>query len=150
VTLGWSPSADGNVIGYQLYYGTASRRYTSRIAAGLNATATVSGLTAGTTYYFAVTAVNTSGMESAFSNEVRYTPSPPGARLQVRSATARQVVLGITGQFGHVYEVQASPDLKHWTVLGLVTLNLGVSLDFLDVSTAGQPACFYRLREVLN
>ena len=68
-TLAWQPSSDPTVMGYQLYYGTASRTYTGTVNVGPATTATVSNLTNGTTYYFAVTAYNSSGVQSPFSNE---------------------------------------------------------------------------------
>jgi hypothetical protein len=67
--LAWQPSSDPTVMGYQLYYGTASRTYTGTVNVGPATTATVSNLTNGTTYYFAVTAYNSSGVQSPFSNE---------------------------------------------------------------------------------
>jgi hypothetical protein len=72
VTLAWSPSADTNVIGYNIYYGRASRTYTNKVDVGNVLTATVSNLVEGTTYYFAATAYNIIGMESTFSGEVTY------------------------------------------------------------------------------
>lgn len=69
VTLGWQPSSDPYVVGYKLYYGLASHDYTQVIDAGDSLTATVSNLVVGTTYYFAATAYNASGVESSFSNE---------------------------------------------------------------------------------
>jgi hypothetical protein len=73
VTLSWQPSADASVAGYYLYYGEASRDYTSNMSTGTNLMAMVSGLTPGVTYYFASTAYYTNGEESAFSNEVTNT-----------------------------------------------------------------------------
>jgi hypothetical protein len=70
VALAWDP--DTNAAGYYLYYGTASRSYAQRIAVGNATTATVPNLSAGQTYFFAVTAYNTTG-ESTPSNEVTYT-----------------------------------------------------------------------------
>ena len=73
VTLAWNPSA-GNVGGYRLYYGQTSGHYTSNINIGNQTSYTVVGLTAGTTYYFAVTAYNSAATtESSFSNEVSTT-----------------------------------------------------------------------------
>ena len=67
-TLSWTASKDSNVAGYKLYYGTVSHSYTSSINVGLQTTTTVTGLNAGV-YYFAVTAYNSAGAESGFSNE---------------------------------------------------------------------------------
>jgi hypothetical protein len=72
VTLTWSPSADPNAVGYNIYYGGSSGDYTNTIAAGSATTATISGLTEGATYYFAATTVDASGAESPFSNEAVY------------------------------------------------------------------------------
>lgn len=68
-TLAWQPSSDPTVAGYKLYYGVASRTYTGVVNVGPSTTATVSNLVSGTTYYFAATAYNASGIESPFSNE---------------------------------------------------------------------------------
>lgn len=68
-TLAWQPSSDPAVVGYQIYYGTASHTYTDMVNVGPSTTATVSNLLTGSTYYFAVTAYNSSGVQSPFSNE---------------------------------------------------------------------------------
>jgi hypothetical protein len=71
VTLAWNPSPGTDVItNYNLYYGAASATYTKVVAAGTNTTASISNLVDGTTYYFATTAVDTSGLESGYSTEV--------------------------------------------------------------------------------
>jgi hypothetical protein len=78
VTLSWQPpteNADGtallNLQGYTLHYGTTSQSYSSSIKIanpGLT-TYVVQNLTPGT-YYFAIDAYNSSGVESALSGEV--------------------------------------------------------------------------------
>jgi hypothetical protein len=63
-----------NLAGYNIHYGTASGQYTQEITvsnAGI-ASYVVQNLTPGT-YYFAVGAVNSSGMESPLSAEVSTT-----------------------------------------------------------------------------
>ncbi|HXF93269.1 MAG TPA: fibronectin type III domain-containing protein [Nitrospiraceae bacterium] len=72
-TLAWDPVNDPTVQGYNVYYGTSSRRYQTYANAGLNTTYTVANLQPGTTYYFAVTAYNSAG-ESGYSDEVSATP----------------------------------------------------------------------------
>jgi hypothetical protein len=77
VTLAWDPTGQPQLGGYKLYYGTASRQYTSHIDVGPNTSYTVVGLPDGSTYYFAVTAYDLSrSVESGFSNEVAGTAGP--------------------------------------------------------------------------
>ncbi|MFQ5735863.1 MAG: fibronectin type III domain-containing protein [Thermodesulfobacteriota bacterium] len=77
-TINWSPvttNIDGSPLtelaGYRVHYGTEPGVYTTTvdIADPTAASAVISGLQAGTTYYFVVTAYDTSGNQSAYSNE---------------------------------------------------------------------------------
>jgi hypothetical protein len=70
VTLAWDSSTDPNVTGFRVFYGTSSHSYPFNNDAGKNTTFTISNLRDGATYYFVVTAYNSSGIESQFSNEV--------------------------------------------------------------------------------
>jgi Fibronectin type III domain len=75
VMLAWDTDTDPTVVGYNnLDYGTSSGSLTQTENVGNVSTATVPGLTAGETYYFAVTAYNAAGVNSAYSNEVSFTP----------------------------------------------------------------------------
>ncbi|MGI9304103.1 MAG: hypothetical protein ACR2RB_15585 [Gammaproteobacteria bacterium] len=76
--LSWTPpttNIDGSALldlaGYRIYYGTESQSYTEvKVVENIGVADTIiDGLQAGT-YYFAATAIDTSGNESAFSNEV--------------------------------------------------------------------------------
>ena len=81
VTLAWMPptqNSDGspitNLAGYKIHYGTVSSDYTQTVALQ-NASLSryvVDNLTSGT-YYFAITAYNAQGVESAMSGEVTTT-----------------------------------------------------------------------------
>ncbi|MGB2973201.1 MAG: fibronectin type III domain-containing protein, partial [Candidatus Competibacter sp.] len=72
VTVGWDASS-GSVAGYHIYYGQLSNRYTSTGTVAANATSyTTPDLAAGI-YYFAVTAFDSTGDESSYSNEVSTT-----------------------------------------------------------------------------
>jgi hypothetical protein len=73
VTLTWDPNSEPDLAGYKVYVGESSRVYTLTLDVGNLATYTVTGLQAGHTYYFAVTAYDTSGNEGAFSTEVSTT-----------------------------------------------------------------------------
>ncbi len=82
VSFGWNISTDPTVGGYNLYQGGSSGNYTNvvNIPGGSTATFTQStGLVRGQTYFWAITAVATNGLESVYSNEVTYqVPSLPG------------------------------------------------------------------------
>ena len=78
-TLVWSPSPTEGVVGYKVYYGTASRNYSTVLYAGLMLDYTVKGLDGATRYYFAVTAYTSDG-ESDFSNEVSAIPNELGMK----------------------------------------------------------------------
>ena len=62
-----SPLTD--LAGYQVYWGTTSAAYETPVDVGDVTEYTVDGLDSGARYYFSVTAYDTSGNESAFSNE---------------------------------------------------------------------------------
>src|ERR1700682_3425154 len=72
VTLRWDANLEGDIAGYRLYYGTDPQAYTATIDVGNAITATVSDLREGIVYFFVVTAYNTAGFESLFSNPVAY------------------------------------------------------------------------------
>ncbi len=76
VSLAWDQNTSPNLAGNRVYVGTASRTYGAPITIPLQTEYTVTGLTPGT-YYFAVTAFDTSGLESDFSNEVSTTIAQP-------------------------------------------------------------------------
>ena len=85
VTLAWNACASSSVTGYDVYYGTASGNYAYHVNAGNTTSYTMTGLSAGATYYFAVTAYDSSGDQSATSNQVSYTvPSGSGVGVGVR------------------------------------------------------------------
>ena len=147
VTLAWNPSPGTDVAGYNVYYGAGCRAYTNMVNVGKATNVTISGLVEGATYYFTATAYNTLGLESDWSNETSCSePGLPGtlAKLQIRGAPARQFILTVTGPIGHTYDIQASPDLTAWTVIGSVTVPAGGSLDFTDANAASFPKRFYR------
>lgn len=74
VTVAWNKS-DPFAIAYRVYWGTASRSYSSLLLTTATI-ATVSKLSPGVNYFLAVTALNGTGLESDFSNEIQYTPPP--------------------------------------------------------------------------
>ncbi|MEW6324490.1 MAG: fibronectin type III domain-containing protein, partial [Nitrospirota bacterium] len=89
MTVSWDANTESDLAGYKVHYGISSRVYTQSINAGNVTTRVVSGLSAGITYYFAVTAYDTSGNESGYSAEVSKTiASAPDTTPPVLSAIA--------------------------------------------------------------
>lgn len=76
VTIGWNPSRTAGVPGYYLHYGTQSGSYDSVVWVETGTEADVHQLADGVTYFFAVTATNSSGLESALSAELAYIIPP--------------------------------------------------------------------------
>ena len=86
VSLAWNAVPSPNIASYNLYYGGASQSYTNVASAGSATNVTVNGLTRGATYHFAVTSVDSTGMESVYSPEINY--SVPLAPTIVLAAPA--------------------------------------------------------------
>jgi hypothetical protein len=101
LTLAWNSNPESDVTGYRVSYGTFSKVYSSVINVGTTPTTAVSGLTEGTTYYFVVSAVNQSGLQSAPSSEISYqvpvtgtnpTSLVPTTGWAVRFASSQELV----------------------------------------------------------
>jgi chitodextrinase len=72
VTLTWAPSTASDLAGYKIYRSTTSGVYGTALATVPAGTVTyqATGLSANTTYFFVITAYDSAGNESLFSNEV--------------------------------------------------------------------------------
>jgi len=70
VQVTWNPNTEPDLAGYRLYVGEASGQYGEPVDVG-NVTGHVMEITPqhGATYYFALTAYDTSGNESGYSDE---------------------------------------------------------------------------------
>ena len=96
LTIGWDPNSEPDLQGYILLWGTVSGDYTNEIDVHDVTLTTVSKLTAGVKYYFAVKAYNTAGEESLPSAEVSAiaqstpppTPTPSATPTPTPTATS--------------------------------------------------------------
>lgn len=77
VILGWNTNSEPNLAGYRVYAGTQSRNYTI-VKPTSKTMEFLANLQPSTKYYFAVTATNLVGLESAYSAEVSATTPSPG------------------------------------------------------------------------
>ncbi len=104
VVLQWDPNTDADLAGYKVYYqadsstqpfqGTGATQGPSPIDVhNQNDSETISGLDPAHPYYFAVTAYNTSGVESAYSNIV-YVPELVPPTVSISYPTNNATVSG--------------------------------------------------------
>ena len=147
ITLAWD-SGDTNSMGYAVYYGGVSGVYTNVVFSGSATNVVIAGLTVGTTYYFAATAVDASGVESPYSGEIAFqVPSPPPpvtfTAPSAASFSASGFTLNFSSPVGCNCVVQASTDLIHWQdVASLVATNANSSIT--DPDAGNFPNRFYR------
>jgi hypothetical protein len=144
VLLSWAASTDSNVAGYNVYYGSASGVYTNETNVGTNTEATISGLVAGQTYYFALTAYNAAQAESAFSTAVPFLI--PGILLLTKGTDSGSMNITFPVAPAHWYEVQASANLVSWTnIWQTATMTSNVWVQYSDSQSSLFSKRFYRL-----
>jgi hypothetical protein len=91
VALSWDPNSEPDLAGDRIHYGTAAAPFNKLV--DVQATgATISNLAKGVTYTFAVTAYNTAGNESGYSEPVSYTMGssrviPPAVLANISTRT---------------------------------------------------------------
>lgn len=72
LTVAWNANSESDISGYRLKYGTSPGVYPNVVSVGTTPSTSVSGLTEATTYYFVVSAVSQSGLESPVSGEISH------------------------------------------------------------------------------
>lgn len=70
ITLTWQANTEADLSGYNVYVGEKSRIYGLPVPTGTGTSYKMDGLVEGKTYYFAVSALDTTGNESGLSSEV--------------------------------------------------------------------------------
>ncbi len=115
VTLAWDPNGEPDLAGYKLYYGTSPGSYSNSIPLGLVTTYTMTNLSDVVPTYFALTALDTMGYESGYSNEVSYTPPASQFTLTVSktgtgSGTVTNSPTGTSFPSGTLVSLSAAAD----------------------------------------
>jgi len=107
VQVTWNPNTEPDLAGYKLYHGTASGQYGEPVDVG-NVTGHVMEITPqhGATYYFALTAYDTSGNESGYSDEASCFV-PDGVKPE-KPTGLRAIIQAIISWFKGLFGLQAS------------------------------------------
>ncbi len=153
LTLTWDASVGSAVAGYRIHYGTASHDYSAVVTVANTNVATIDNLPDGTTCYFAASAVDATGNESALSNETSITTAaavialttpavtpPAPIMLAAPSLAGGQFNFAVSGVPGQSCVVQASTNLRDWVSIQTNTL----PFVFVDVNAASYHQRFYR------
>jgi hypothetical protein len=119
VELTWNASPAGDIVGFNVYYGTQSGVYSAVIGVSGVTDTIIPELEPGKMYYFLVAAVDDYGEENDFSNEgscVVPVPAPIVLQTQAFNDGSGQSYLRIntlTAVSGY-WEMDCSTDLQNW------------------------------------
>ena len=107
VQVTWNPNTEPDLSGYKLYHGTASGQYGEPVDVG-NVTEHVMEITPqhGATYYFALTAYDTSGNESGYSDEA--TCFIPDGRAPEKPTGLKAIIQAIVSWFKGLFGLRAA------------------------------------------
>ena len=107
VQVTWNPNTEEDLAGYRLYVGEASGQYGEPVDVG-NVTGHVMEITPqhGATYYFALTAYDTSGNESGYSDEA--TCFVPDSGAPKKPTGLRAIIQAIVSWFKGLFGLRAA------------------------------------------
>lgn len=106
IQVNWNPNTEEDLAGYRLYVGTASGQYGEPVDVG-NVTGHVMEITPqhGATYYFALTAYDTSGNESGYSDEASC--FVPDGRAPEKPTGLRAIIKAVVSWFKGLFGLRA-------------------------------------------
>jgi fibronectin type 3 domain-containing protein len=121
VSLSWNTVPNEGIVGYNVYYGTASGNYTQSQSCGNVNNVVIQGLEGGQTYYFTIYPTDAYGNQGPGSNEASaVAPTPPAMRLQSRAyydynGVAFMMEINTPSAVYGNWEMDSSTDLRNWT-----------------------------------
>lgn len=146
VSLAWDANLESDIVGYKVYFGTSSGSYSDAVDIGNRTSHTIPNLLPGRTYFLALAAYNTAGLESDLSAEVSYTP--PGIALAHLGAGQYRVRFSDSPGATCRIEFTERLDSPVWLSLGTHTANAGGLVELIDSPGIYSPRRFYRAARV--
>lgn len=156
VKLGWNAVPESGIAAYHVHVGSSSGEYTQVLETGLDMSVTIGSLEYGKTYYFAVKAVDSKGVEGPLSSELAIEISLPPLPLSV-GMTAASGATALEWSYPRSalasspeFIIQQSSDLVNWTEAGTVTADKATGSDpamakFSWAIQSTQGKMFYRM-----
>ena len=144
-TLVWDASPSPDITGYTVYYGVSGSSVTNRFDAGPAFSATITGLTPATSYFFYVVVYDAYGDESPPSNVLLYM-TPPISSLQLGRATngVMNIQFQVTPGAGCSVEYTPSLNPPNWQFLTSAVADTNGLVSIYDTIDPTQPTRFYR------
>ena len=143
VHLAWASNPESDLAGYKLHVGTKRGQYAAAIDAGNVTNYTLTGLTRGT-YYITLSAYNSHGLESSYSNEITAALDvPDGSSTPVVRTTGNVATITWTSSRPSTVVVEYGLSLRY----GLTTpISYTSSTTHTVVLTGLAPATTYQYR----
>lgn len=101
-TIRWNANKEADLSGYNVYYGTSSRKYGPPIPVGKRTSYTVKNLKEGKKYYVALTARDNSGNESGLSSEISVTTNAQSPQTSPSPSTSDLIDLPSRKSYGRM------------------------------------------------
>lgn len=151
VTLAWDTNPEPDLARYKVYLGTHSLQYGVSLDAGRQTQKAIPSLEPGRTYYFAVSAMLSNGVESELSAEVTYTVPIDGTnawsvppRLTFSTSLSIPMLSFVVSQGSECF-VQASEDLRSWLTVHVTPPGPAGTVHWSDEDAPNFPKRFYRI-----
>ena len=150
VQFDWAPSPDGRVVGYNVYYGLETGGFSQKVPVDNVTSTDISGLAAGETYHFTVTARDADGYESPPSETVSFVVpqlQPITLTMQIYvDESEKPFAMGIEGNTdsGSIWQLDYSFDLQTWSPYSNGAGANAFAL--VPFGAGGQPKMFFRLQ----
>jgi fibronectin type 3 domain-containing protein len=144
LSLSWNPSPEADVVQYRVYSGTASRQYSRNYSTSANSIS-INDLAPGVVYFFAVTAVNSAGLESSYSEEASTSGSVNGP-IVTSALTPTGITISIQTLPSATVSFDSSTDLRNWQFYTNKVANSQGLASLIESRSSSRPVRFFRAR----